>query len=401
MLSESTIQIIKAITPAVAQHAEEITTNFYNRMFQANPEVRAFFNAAHQESGRQPLALAQAVAAYFSNIDRLEVLGPAVELIAQKHCSLNVQPEHYPIVGGHLLDAIGEVMGDAVTDEVVAAVSEAYGVLAEICIERERQIYAQQAAAKGGWNGQREFRVAQKVVESDEVTSFYLQPQDGGDLPTYQAGQYLTLHFDLADTPTAPRNYSLSHRPGMDFLRISVKRERGVSASSPDGVVSSYLHEHVQEGDTLQVGPPCGEFTMTSVAEDSTPVVFLAGGIGVTPLIAMIHDQLHSHSDRPLCLIHACRSENVRAFRDEVAELQAQHSNFSCHFLYEDSAADGQSGRLTKAQLEEWTAAVTSEYFSCGPPAFLEHVTTLLNQMNVCASRQHLEFFGPKKSLNG
>lgn len=398
VLSDSTIQIIKAITPAVAEHAVQITTNFYGRMFQANPEVKAFFNFAHQESGRQPLALAGAVAAYFSNIDRLEVLGPAVELIAQKHCSLGVQPEHYPIVGGHLLAAIGEVMGDAVTDEVVAAVGEAYGVLAHICIAREREIYQQQKEAVGGWTGYRQFAVKRKEVESDEVTSFYLQPTDGDPIPDYLPGQYLTVKFDLSDTPTAPRNYSLSHRPGQDFFRISVKREAARTASAPEGLVSNHLHHQVNEGDVIDVGPPCGEFTLDAASQHQAPLVFLAGGIGITPLLSMIHSAVDQKTSRKLKLIHACRTPSVRPFTSEVAKLQSENPNLTCHFLYEDSDSGDAMGRLTKDQLSEWCDTAGAEFYCCGPPAFLNHVTSLMNDLNVDSSRQHMEFFGPKPS---
>src|SRR6056297_3290549 len=138
MLSEKTIAIVKEITPVVAANAEVITRCFYQRMFTGNPEVKAFFNQAHQHSGGQQRALAGAICAYFTHIDDLEALGPAVELIAQKHCSLGVQPEHYPIVGKHLIDAIKDVMGEGATDEIIAAVAEAYGVLAEVCTDREQ-----------------------------------------------------------------------------------------------------------------------------------------------------------------------------------------------------------------------------------------------------------------------
>ncbi|MCL4104816.1 UNVERIFIED_CONTAM: hypothetical protein GTU68_034255 [Idotea baltica] len=401
MLSESTIQIIKAITPAVAENAVKITTCFYGRMFEGNPEVKAFFNAAHQESGKQPLALAQAVGAYFSNIDRLEVLGPAVELIAQKHCALGILPEHYPIVGRHLLDAIGEVMGDAVTDEVVAAVGEAYGLLADICIERERQIYAEQKAAAGGWNGYRPFSVDRKEVESDEVTSFYLKPTDGQQIPDFLPGQYLTVKFDLSDAPTAPRNYSLSHRPGQDFYRISVKREPARNDSAPGGLVSNHLHNSVNVGDVVNVGPPCGEFTLQVDSAENAPVVFLAGGIGVTPLLSMIQAHTNSGATAPITLIHASRSENVQAFKGEVEKLQADHPNLQTYFLYEDSDSGAGRGRLTKEQLADWTDAVNSSFYCCGPPAFLNHVTVLMNDLQVAPDRQHMEFFGPKQPLNG
>ncbi len=111
MLSEKTIRIVKEITPLVAANAETITRRFYERMFEANPEVKAFFNQAHQHTGGQQRALAGAICAYFTHIDNPAVLLPAVELIAQKHVSLGIKAEHYPIVGSNLLAAIKDVMG--------------------------------------------------------------------------------------------------------------------------------------------------------------------------------------------------------------------------------------------------------------------------------------------------
>lgn len=180
MLSTKAVETIKATAPAVAANAEAITRRFYGLMFAGNPEVQAFFNQAHQHAGTQPRALAGAICAYAANIDNLAALGPAVELIAQKHCALMIKPEHYPIVGKHLLVAIKDVLGDAVTDEVRDAWAEAYGLLAKVLIDREAEIYREQAAKQGGWNGYRPFVVDRKVKESEIVTSFYLKPADGG-----------------------------------------------------------------------------------------------------------------------------------------------------------------------------------------------------------------------------
>ena len=123
MLSEETIQTVKATAPAVALHAEAITRRFYSLMFAGNPEVQAYFNPAHQHSGGQQRALAGAICAYAANIDNLSALGPAVELIAHKHCSLGIQRQHYPIVGKHLLVAIKDVLGEAATDEQKTAIA--------------------------------------------------------------------------------------------------------------------------------------------------------------------------------------------------------------------------------------------------------------------------------------
>src|SRR5690606_36073875 len=106
MLDEKTIQIVKSTAPILQEHGETLTRHFYKRMFSHNPEVGPFFNPAHQTSGSQQKALAGAICAYAANIDNLEVLGGAVELIAQKHASLQIKPEHYPIVGENLLASI-------------------------------------------------------------------------------------------------------------------------------------------------------------------------------------------------------------------------------------------------------------------------------------------------------
>src|SRR5690606_559634 len=192
-LSEKSIQIVKATAPVVAAHAEAITRRFYSLMFEGNPEVKAYFNPAHQYTGGQQRALAGAIGAYAANIDSLGARGPAGELIAHKHCSRGIQAEHYPVVGKHLLVAIKDVLGDAATDEVIAAWAEAYGFLAQVFIGREAAIYNEQAAAPGGWNGYREFVVDQKVPESDCITSFYLRPADGGPLADFKPGQYITV----------------------------------------------------------------------------------------------------------------------------------------------------------------------------------------------------------------
>ncbi len=204
MLSEQTIAIVKATAPAVIAHAEAITRRFYSLMFEGNPEVKAFFNQAHQHSGSQQRALAGAICAYAANIDNLSVLGSAVELIAQKHCSLGIQPEHYPIVGKYLLIAVKDVLGDAVTDQVAAAWGEAYGFLADIFIQREAEIYREQASVPGGWNGYRRFVVERKVPESENVTSFYLVPADGSTPAAFKPGQYITVQIDHPATPTSP-----------------------------------------------------------------------------------------------------------------------------------------------------------------------------------------------------
>ncbi|MCA9115445.1 MAG: NO-inducible flavohemoprotein [Planctomycetaceae bacterium] len=406
MLSPRTMEIVRATAPAVAPLAETITRRFYQRMFEGNPEVKAFFNQAHQHSGGQQKALAGAICAYASNIDNLEILGPAVELIAQKHCSLGIQPEQYPIVGKHLLAAIRDVLGDAATDEVLAAWGEAYGLLAEICIGREAEIYREQAEAPGGWNGYRRFTVAGKKPESEIVTSFYLRPADGGDLPPFLPGQYLTVKIDHPDTPTSPRNYSLSDRPGTGYYRISVKREPSLRPDAPAGLISSYLHDAVQEGDELQIGPPCGEFTLDPSAAGERPIVLLAGGIGVTPLLSMFRSLVHHGVDVPIYFVQAARNSRAHSFAEEVREAAAGRANVRTHCRYDAPLADDlSSGRCDSTGLvdvpfvRELVGTNDAEFYFCGPKPFMAGLYRGLIDWGVDVSRIHFEFFGPRQDI--
>ena len=153
MLSDKTMAIVKSTAPILQEHGETLTRHFYQRMFTHNPEVAPFFNPANQTAGKQQRALAGAITAYAANIDNLEVLGGAVELIAQKHASLMIKPEHYPIVGQNLLASIQEVLGEGATDEIIGAWAEAYGFLADIMIGREKQIYNENARKPGRLGG--------------------------------------------------------------------------------------------------------------------------------------------------------------------------------------------------------------------------------------------------------
>ena len=144
MLNQKTIDIIKSTVPVLKEHGVEITTTFYKRMFENNPEVKEMFNMDKQESGEQPKALAMTVLAAAQNIDNLEAILPAVQKMCKAHVNANVKPEHYPIVGENLLAAIKEVLKDAATEEVLNAWAEAYEVIAKVFVEVEKDIYIDQ-----------------------------------------------------------------------------------------------------------------------------------------------------------------------------------------------------------------------------------------------------------------
>ncbi|MFD6442914.1 globin domain-containing protein, partial [Peribacillus sp. NPDC060186] len=217
MLSQKTIDIIKSTVPVLEVHGTTITTVFYKNLFEAYPELLNIFNHANQKKGRQQNALANTVLAAAKYIDQLETILPAVKQIAQKHRSLAVKPEHYPIVGEYLLGAIKEVLKDAATEEIINAWGEAYGVIADVFISIEKEMYDQASNQDGGWSDFKPFTVVEKVQESDVITSFYLKPANGDAVPSYLPGQYVTIRMEIqGERYLFNRQYSLSAAPGKD-----------------------------------------------------------------------------------------------------------------------------------------------------------------------------------------
>lgn len=390
MFSSQTIALVKATVPVLRQHGEAITTHFYQLMLREHPELKAFFNEAHQAQGTQARALAGAVLAYAAHIDQLEALSGALPRIIQKHVSLGVLPEHYPIVGQCLLRAIKEVLGDAATDDIIAAWGEAYGALAQLLIDAEEQVYQANAASSGGWRGTRAFRVARKVPESELITSFYLEPVDGGLLPTFSPGQYLTLVLNV-DGQEMRRNYSLSDAPGRPWLRISVKREAG-------GLASNWLHDRVREGEQLLVQAPAGDFVLEAAQR---PLWLVTGGVGITPAMSMLESAVDS--GRPIHFIHAARHGGVHAFRDRVDELAARHPHVRVTYVYDaprDHDQPHATGLLQAGLLERHLPDDRDvDIYFVGPKAFMQSVYRMGRELGVATDRLRYEFFGPLEAI--
>lgn len=399
MLDNKIIAIVKSTAPILAQNGEVLTRHFYKRMFSHNPEVIPFFNTAHQEDGKQQRALASAIAAYAANIDNLEVLGGAVELIAQKHASLMIKPEHYPIVGENLLASIREVLGSAATDEVIEAWGAAYNFLAGILIGREKEIYDDNAKKDGGWDGFKLFRVSRKEKESINITSLYLVAEDGIALPVFKPGQYITVRVKRADGQTTMRNYSLSDKPGQPHFRITVKRELAAKANTPDGYVSNMLHDKIEVGDVIEVAAPCGEFFLDITDNYERPLVLLAAGVGITPIMSIMLSALDAFPEREIIFIHAVLNKEVQAFRQAVNMMDFQHDNLKVYNFYSDSD-DAKNALITWQYIEELLPTKDADYYFCGPQAFMALVYKHLIKWGVPESQINFEFFGPKEALD-
>jgi nitric oxide dioxygenase len=406
MLSQQTIDIVKSTAPILDEHGETLTKHFYDRMFSHNPEVLPFFNPANQAGGTQQRALAAAICAYAANIDNLGALSSAVELIAQKHVSLQVKPEHYPIVGENLLASIREVLGEGTTDDVINSWAEAYGFLVDILVGRETQIYKETYEKPGGWEGFRAFKIDRKDIESDVITSFYLTPQDGGLLPDYMAGQYITVRMPTPDGSTTMRNYSLSDKSGQDYFRISVKKEIGPKANTPDGYVSNLLHDERNVGDIIEIAPPCGEFFLDTNDNQDRPLVLLAAGVGITPIMSILQTAISATPDREIFIMHGALNENTQAFKGTIDALAAKHPNVVAHYCYSDLEDDKtkrigncSTGFVNAQLIEKFVPDHDADYYFCGPKQFMINIYQDLLKWDVPTSQVRFEFFGPLEDL--
>lgn len=383
LLSQQTIDIIKSTVPVLEQHGVTITKTFYKNLFEKHPELLNYFNHANQVRGRQQTALANTIYAAAAHIDNLQAIVPAVMQIAHKHRGLGILPEHYPIVGENLLAAIKEVLGDAATDDIINAWAEAYGVIADVFISVEEDLY-KEAEKDGGWRLFKTFLVTKKVPENEIVTSFYLEPVDGEILPEFKPGQYITVRVKVpGDEYTSNRHYTLSQPSNNNEYRISVKVE---DECDPKGVVSNFLHKQVNVGDTIEVSAPAGLFTLE---KNNSPLLFVSGGIGVTPLNTMLQTM---ELGRQVSFVQCARNDKSAAFKEQI-EKKVNELNGSYRILYSE-----ETGYVTKEDLAPFISKDT-EIYICGPAPFMETVISIARDLGVSGDQIHFEFFGPAMSL--
>ncbi|TWT87469.1 Flavohemoprotein [Pseudobythopirellula maris] len=270
------------------------------------------------------------------------------------------------------------------------------------------------------WEGERPMRVASVVDEAEGLKSFYLTPADGQPLPGFMPGQYLTLSArlpsDAADA-TAPddakptvRCYSLSDRPREEFYRLTIKREPADPnrPGSKPGVFSGWMHDHTKPGDVIACKAPSGGFFLNPA--DPRPVVLIAGGIGVTPMMSMLLTLDHLRSHRPAHAFFAFRTPDERPYDDDLRRLAASNDRFKIHLFY--SKADGAQAerppssdaaqpteswgeRITVNALSERLPSNNFDYYICGPPRMMHAIVPDLLAWGVPPDAIHYEAFGP------
>lgn len=403
MLTQKAVDIIKSTAPIIEIHGEALARNFYERLFTYNPEMISFFNSSNQINGTQQKALANAICAYAANIDNLDVLQSSVERIANKHTSLQIKPEHYHIIGENLLASISDVLGESAKENILNAWKEAYDFLAKILIKREEQIYNENQKKSGGWRGFKSFTISRKEKESDIITSFYLLANDGNPLPDFSPGQYITIRITAPDGQKTMRNYSLSDKPNQHWLRISVKKEINRD-NNTIGYVSHMLHENIDIGSKLEVAPPCGDFFLNTKLNSVRPLVLLAGGVGITPILSMLKSVLDSTSKRDVTLIYGCLNEKVQAFKKTINQMVDKHSNLKVYYRYSencdfDKKEKSSTGYVDSDFMYSSIKNQNSDYYICGPKPFMINVYHTLMFWDIDYSQIHIEFFGPRSEL--
>jgi nitric oxide dioxygenase len=398
MITEKQKELIRATVPVLKEHGVTLTSHFYKRMFGNHPDLKNTFNMGNQQSGKQQMALAMAVLAYAENIDDPSVLVHAVTRIGHKHMSLNIRPEQYAIVGENLLGAISEVLGDAATPELIEAWGVAYGQLADIMIGLEAGLYKSALEKEGGWTGWRPFMIMSKTKESEEITSFYLYPADGGKVADFLPGQYISVRLFLPELNLfQPRQYSLSTYPNGSYYRISVKKEKGMP-HHPNGMISNRLHDFVKEGDIIEVAPPAGDFFLDTTKDN--PVVFISGGVGQTPLISMLEYLISADSDREIIWIHGSRNHKVHAFKEPFVKFEGKQGKLKKHIFY-DSLEESMNvegvyeGAVDLDKLNQDFISAHADYYVCGPAPFIKKQINLLVSKGVKMDAIHFEEFGP------
>lgn len=383
MLTKQQIELVKATVPVLREHGVALTSHFYKRMLSHNPELMQVFNIGHQRAGFQQQALAGAVLAYAENIENLPALLGAVAHIANKHVSVGIRAEHYPIVGKHLIASIKEVLGDAATPELIDAWTAAYMQLADVLIGAEKAIYDKNAVAEGGWTGWRFFKVAEKSKQTDNVTSFKLVPVDNGKMPEVKAGQYISVRvFVKGQDLIQPRQYTVV-KADATSLTIAVKKVEAVE-KSPAGMVSNTLHNDINEGDVVEVSFPVGEFNLP---EGNGELCLLSAGIGITPLFAMLKEAVQKDPTRKISFVHVCKNKEAIPFREELA-LVVKEGNASFE-VFETSEHGRPSEDFFKSLVSQG-----ADYCICGPVPFMKLAASELVKNGVAENKIHAEKFG-------
>lgn len=381
MLSEKSRPIIEATLPIIAERINDITPDFYRRMFAARPDLMdGMFSRSSQLEGTQPRALAGSIAVFASYIVEHPDSYPdeVLSRVAHKHASLGLKEEEYPTVYKYLFEAIAANLGDLATPEIVEAWTEVYWLMGNALIKLEKGLYASQANDVMF----APFKVVDRKETGENVVVLTFEPADETPMTESKGGQYISIVVPARDGLRQARQYTLLPSE-KNQRRIAVKLD-------PNGEMTSILHE-LKIGDVVEISNPYGDLTLEGFGDPEAPLYLFSAGIGTTPMLSFLSELVEKGSERPVTVVHADRSLDTWPLREELTELVNKLPNARLISFIEGEGGDF-AGRVDVSKLDVPSDA---NVYLCGPLPFMQGVRSALVEAGVPGKNINYEIFGP------
>ncbi|OHQ17173.1 FAD-binding oxidoreductase [Rothia sp. HMSC064F07] len=381
MLSEKSRPIIEATLPIIAERINDITPDFYRRMFAARPDLMdGMFSRSSQLEGTQPRALAGSIAVFASYIVEHPDSYPdeVLSRVAHKHASLGLKEEEYPTVYKYLFEAIAANLGDLATPEIVEAWTEVYWLMGNALIKLEKGLYASQANDVMF----APFKLVDRKETGENVVVLTFEPADETPMTESKGGQYISIVVPARDGLRQARQYTLLPSE-KNQRRIGVKLD-------PNGEMTSILHE-LKIGDIVEISNPYGDLTLEGFGNPEAPLYLFSAGIGTTPMLSFLSELIEKGSQRPVTVVHADRSLDTWPLREELTELVNKLPNARLISFIEGEGGDF-AGRVDVSKLDVPSDA---NVYLCGPLPFMQGVRSALVEAGVPGKNINYEIFGP------
>ena len=381
MLSEKSRPIIEATLPIIAERINDITPDFYRRMFAARPDLMdGMFSRSSQLEGTQPKALAGSIAVFASYIVQNPDSYPdeVLSRVAHKHASLGLKEEEYPTVYKYLFEAIAANLGDLATPEIVEAWTEVYWLMGNALIKLEKGLYASQANDVMF----APFKLVERKETGENVVVLTFEPADETPMTESKGGQYISIIVPARDGLRQARQYTLLPSE-KNQRRIGVKLD-------PNGEMTSILHE-LKIGDVVEISNPYGDLTLEGFGNPEAPLYLFSAGIGTTPMLSFLSELIEKGSQRPVTVVHADRSLDTWPLREELTELVNKLPNARLISFIEGEGGDF-AGRVDVSKLDVPSDA---NVYLCGPLPFMQGVRSALVEAGVPGKNINYEIFGP------
>ena len=354
MLSEKSRPVIEATLPIIAERINDITPDFYRRMFAARPDLMdGMFSRSSQLEGTQPRALAGSIAVFASYIVEHPDSYPdeVLSRVAHKHASLGLKEEEYPTV---------------------------YWLMGNALIKLEKGLYASQANDVT----RAPFKVVDRKETGENVVVLTFEPADDTPMTESKGGQYVSVTVPARDGLRQARQYTLLPSE-KNQRRIGVKLD-------PNGEMTSILHE-LKIGDVVEISNPYGDLTLEGFGDPEAPLYLFSAGIGTTPMLSFLSELVEKGSTRPVTVVHADRRLDTWPLREELVELVGKLPNGRLVSFIEGEGGD-YTGRVDVSKLD---VPSNANVYLCGPLPFMQGVRSALVDAGVPGKNINYEIFGP------